>query len=85
MHMTPAAKPAWDRLAEALMETSPDCEGDDRYITDINTADDKRVMWEMCSACPLLALCVDYASSDRPKGGWWPGHNLKPSTRKEAA
>lgn len=85
MHMRPSAKPAWDRLAEALEETVPDCHDDDRYVADHLDKGDKKIMGQICGACPLLDLCMDYALSDRPRGGWWPGVQLTPDSRKEQA
>lgn len=85
MHMKPAAKPAWDRLTQALQTTTPDCAEDERYIADLLANGDKRIMGQICSACPLLDTCTDYAITDQPKAGWWPGVQLKELTRKEIA
>lgn len=82
-HMRPAAIPAWGRLQAALMSAVPDCEGDDRYIADAADLprEDRAVMAAICTACPLHTPCGDYATADRPRAGWWPGHNLTPSQK----
>lgn len=83
----PAALPAWEKLQAALLNTTPDCEDDERYITDPADLphEDRTVMAHICAGCPLLHHCADYALTDRPAAAWWPSHNLKPATTKEAA
>lgn len=79
----PAALPAWEKLQAALISTVPDCAGDDRYINDPAELphEDRAVMAEICAACPLHTFCSNYATADRPRAGWWPGHNLTPSQK----
>lgn len=83
--MKPASKPAYDRLADALQETIPDCNDDSRYVEDRLEDGEKKLLGMICSACPLLDLCMEYALTEKPRGGWWPGHNLTNITRKDAA
>lgn len=80
----PAALPAWEKLQAALIETEPDCAGDDRYVTDPAELpqEDRTVMVAICAGCPLLDQCREYALTAKPPAGWWPGLNLK---REEAA
>lgn len=85
MHMRPEAKPAWDRLTFALQEVEPDCLDDERYIADLLQNGEKKILASICSACPLLTECMDYALVEKPKAGWWPGVQLKQLDRKEAA
>lgn len=83
--MKPAAKPAWDRLTEAMQNIEPHCAGDERYIADLLENGDQRIMGQICGACPLLFHCTDYALTDKPKGGWWPGLNITATARKDQA
>ena len=85
MHMKPASKPAFDRLTEALIHMGPDCLDDERYIADLLQDGEKKLLARICSACPLLDYCMDYALIDKPAAGWWPGVQLKQLDRKEAA
>lgn len=83
--MNPKSKAAYDRLTIAMQETVPDCDADNRYIEDQLENGEKRLLGMICSACPLLDLCMNYAITEKPRGGWWPGHNLKNIQRKETA
>lgn len=82
----PAALPAWEKLQAALIETVPDCAGDDRYVTDPADLlqEDRAVMAAICAGCPILHHCADYALTAKPPAGWWPHHNLKPLREKAA-
>lgn len=82
--MKPGARPAWGRLLEAIERNEPDCLGDSRFIADAKELpdEDRYEMRAICAACPILTQCVDYATTDRPTAGWWPGVQLK---QKEAA
>lgn len=84
MHMKLDARPAWGRLLEAIEHTEPHCLGDSRFIADAKELpeDDRDEMRAICAACPILTQCVDYATTDKPTAGWWPGVQLK---QKEAA
>lgn len=84
MHMKPESKPAYNALTEALAHTVPDCDGDERFTEDLLENGDKRVMGEICSACPLLDFCLDFALTEKPRGGAWPGVQLR-ITRKAVA
>lgn len=66
-HMKARAKPAWDRLAEALESTVPDCHEDDRYIADTLSRDDREDMLSICLSCPLYDLCAAYERQQREK------------------
>lgn len=74
-HMRPAAVPAWERLQASLINTTPPCTGDARYVaerTDLEPVD-MADMALVCSMCPLLTLCREYRDRDRPRGGFWAG------------
>lgn len=79
MHMKPGARPAWERLTNAIEHKQPACLGDDRYTADAHelSIEDRAVMRAICAACPLIQLCTDYATIDKPAAGWWPGVQLK--------
>jgi hypothetical protein len=64
------ASEAYNRLALAMTESDPACRDDDRYISDDVPAID---VAPLCNACPLLALCKEYAQIEKPKGGIWAG------------
>lgn len=85
MHMKSTAKPAWDRLTEALQEIEPDCVDDPRYIADRLENGEKKLLASICSDCPLLDYCMDYALIGKPAAGWWPGVQLKELERRKAA
>lgn len=36
--------------------------------------------WEKLQAA-LISTAPDYVTTDRPRAGWWPGHNLTPSQK----
>ena len=85
MHMRPEAKPAYDRLTEALTDTEPDCLDDERYIADLLQNGEKKLLASICSACPILTECMEYALVDQPKAGWWPGMQLKELSPRNTA
>lgn len=64
-----------DALTRAGVDTPPACDGDDTFIADrgtLVTADLTR-MRLVCSRCPLLEPCGDYARTARPEAGYWAG------------
>lgn len=74
----PAAEPAWEELQAVLMREEPNCDGDARYIADPSDldSDERADMRSICRTCPVLAACTTYGRAERPRAGWWPGHNL---------
>ncbi|MEV7757883.1 WhiB family transcriptional regulator [Microbacterium sp. NPDC089180] len=64
-----------DVLTRAGIDTPPACDGDDTFIADrgtLVTADLTR-MRVVCSRCPLIEPCGDYARTAKPEAGYWAG------------
>ena len=63
---------SWSALQYALARQDPACQGDDRFLSDPSeslSAD----LASICSTCPVLAQCRDYARESRIQGGFWGG------------
>lgn len=62
-------------LCEALEGTNPACLNDWRFTVDPDDLDDdeKALMRDKCSQCPLIEMCTLYATTARPNGGFWAG------------
>lgn len=70
----------WHAFQTALVNNTPSCEGDDRFIDDqVRPADVK----DVCDRCPIHALCLDYAHSARPKAGIWAGRRWTRSAQRK--
>lgn len=59
------------QLMDACQRTPPRCTGDDRFTADDLSGDEIAYMGRICAACPVRALCADYARAARPEGGFW--------------
>lgn len=68
--MTARSEAAFTALNQAMEYANPACQEDGRFILDDQPADSLEYI---CHRCPLLALCRDYASTERPAGGIWAG------------
>lgn len=73
---------AWGRLQDALRNTTPGCEGDDRYITDDLAPDEIEDMRAICAHCPLLTECRDFAATATTLAGFWAGRGRGYKTTK---
>lgn len=62
---------AYGRLSAAMLDTPPACRNDFRFTLDDPAHDNE--LAEICTGCPLYALCHAYAEIERPKGGLWAG------------
>lgn len=67
-------------LTDALQDTRPDCEDDDRFTADHLTLNEMDELSLICSACPLASLCLAYARAGKPQAGFWAG---KSHTKRE--
>lgn len=56
----PSPTEAWTTLRQAMIDTTPGCAGDDRFIEDDS---DPLPLIEICRGCPLLAPCSDLAET----------------------
>lgn len=66
-----AAADAYAALQQAMERANPLCRGDNRFIQDELTSEQKRDMAELCSWCPLLAQCTNFAP--HADAGFWAG------------
>lgn len=64
-----------DTLTRAGLDTRPACEGDASFIADRGALGLPEItrMRRVCSRCPLLEPCGDYARTARPEAGYWAG------------
>lgn len=62
-------------LTEALDRKKPSCLNDWRFTVDAEDLDDddKAQMHNLCRSCPLIEMCTLYATTARPRGGFWAG------------
>lgn len=77
-----ATDDAYTPLAAALLEHTPSCAGDDRFVNDLQDATE---LEPICHTCPLQAPCHAFAAQTRPGGGIWAGRRWTRQTRQEAA
>lgn len=70
----------WHAFQTALVNNTPSCEGDDRFIDDLTRTTEVE---GICHDCILFELCHDYASSSHPKAGIWAGRRWTRSARKD--
>lgn len=68
-------------LTDALQDTRPDCEGDDRFTADNLTLHEQGELALICSACPLASLCLAYARAGKPEAGFWAGKSYTRQAR----
>ncbi|WP_420792746.1 WhiB family transcriptional regulator [Microbacterium thalli] len=70
-----SAANAWAALQDALATTTPLCANDSRFISDGRSVALTRQLQNVCSACPILDTCRDYATTARPHtmAGYWGG------------
>jgi hypothetical protein len=68
------ASEAFKRLTDAMLTTDPACQNDKRFVLDDEPTES---LAGICHACPLLALCTEYAEIERPKGGVWAGKRYR--------
>ena len=59
-------------LTDAMDHHRPACRGDERYVLDDPTTEQKSEMDALCATCPLLEPCRTYATAAKPRGGHWP-------------
>jgi len=74
------ASEAYDRLTTAMDDNKPACLNDDRFTDDKTNAAD---VSDICKACPLYALCRDFAQIDKPKAGIWAGVKYGSNPKKD--
>lgn len=79
------ASEAYERLSIAMLATTPKCSRLDFFIDDELTPAEIEVCKNICAACPLRALCSEYAEIARPKAGVWAGKRYRTynTTKKE--
>lgn len=75
--MTTDATTALAALTKASLDRPPGCTDDDRFVAEPNalTDTDRSDMAGKCRACPLLILCLEYATADNPPAGFWAGRS----------
>ena len=73
---------AFERLSLAMIDTSPACQDDDRFILDDQPAN---TLAYICRGCDVFAQCAEYAGLERPKSGIWAGKRYKSSKKQESA
>ncbi len=66
------AQEAYTRLLDAIDRNTPACHGDDRFIADKLTPDEKEQLEAICWSCPVRGACAAYASEAKPKAGYYP-------------
>ncbi|WP_146120064.1 hypothetical protein [Leucobacter massiliensis] len=62
----------WARLRAALASSVPECAEDGRFTLDALVPGEAWHLARICSGCPLLDACADYARDANPTGGFWP-------------
>ncbi|KQZ10042.1 hypothetical protein ASD19_10845 [Microbacterium sp. Root53] len=62
---------AWKALDTALQATRAPCAGDNAFIQDTFTEDEKTRLRAICGSCPIVSLCDDYAR--HVTAGFWAG------------
>lgn len=77
------ASEAYERLAREMDEIRPGCVGVDLFTADELTAAQRDSLKSICDACPLLALCTEYAALSKPPGGYWAGRTHRQYKAKE--
>lgn len=62
-----------DALADAMMNASPACAGDDAFTADVILPSAAARMTARCAACPVRRPCAEYAAAAEPTAGFWAG------------
>ncbi|WP_053352228.1 hypothetical protein [Leucobacter musarum] len=81
--MKPAAAVAWNLLGEALDRATPLCAGNDKFIADTLTPDDRDALAAVCELCPIRHPCAAYAAAAKPTGAFWPTITTRPTTTED--
>lgn len=74
---------AYAALIDAMETVDPACADDALFTADALEQEDAAFVATLCSACPLVQLCKNYAQIERPKAGFWAGKHYKTTTKKE--
>lgn len=74
---------AYTALQTALIDITPPCSNDPRYIANREelTSDTRMQMIAGCRSCPVRDLCEQYATTARPEAGMWAGRYYERRTR----
>ena len=75
--MTADATAALAALTKASIDRTPGCADDDRFVAEPKalTDADRSDMASKCRTCPLLILCLEYATTGTPEVGFWAGRH----------
>lgn len=60
-------------LQNAMERDTPECRDLDLFIADDLLHGDRAVLESICEACPVKALCREYATASAPPAGFWAG------------
>lgn len=67
------ASESYERLSLAGVDTDPACQNDDRFTADDLGTADMADLAAICDTCALFAPCQTYATTARPRSGFWAG------------
>lgn len=65
-------------LQRARERWPPPCEGDPRFVAEVDAATSTEIADLCLSTCPIRTQCMAYADKARPPAGLWAGYRFTP-------